>query len=151
MIEHTIENVQYTSSTHIIVKNGEVQQQVTGDKDRLQQVVINLLSNAIKYSPGKTKVFIDIRMQDGNVQVAVKDDGIGIPPNHLTKIFERYYRVEDHAIQFQGLGIGLFISSEIIHRHQGEIWAESETGIGSTFSFNIPVQPAWPLVNASLV
>ena len=142
MIDHTIENIQYTSSTHTIVKTGNVHKEVTGDKDRIQQVVINLLSNAIKYSPGKTKVFIDIKMHENNVNVAVKDDGIGIAPNHLSKIFERYYRVEDHAIQFQGLGIGLFISSEIIHRHQGEILAESEEGKGSTFSFSIPVQPA---------
>jgi len=149
MIDHAIENIQHTSPTHVIVKTGEVHQQVTGDKERLQQVVINLLSNAIKYSPGKTKVFINIKMQNGNVQVAVKDDGIGIAANHLSKIFERYYRVQDHAIQFQGLGIGLFISSEIIQRHQGEIWAESEKGIGSVFSFSIPVKPAKPLVNAS--
>ena len=142
MIDHTIENIQYTSSTHTIVKTGNVHKEVTGDKDRIQQVVINLLSNAIKYSPGKTKVFIDIKMHENNVNVAVKDEGIGIAPNHLAKIFERYYRVEDHAIQFQGLGIGLFISSEIIHRHQGEILAESEEGKGSTFSFSIPVQPA---------
>lgn len=151
MIDRTIESIQYTSLTHAIVKTGEVRQQVVGDKDRLQQVVINLLSNALKYSPGKSKVIIDISLKEGNVHVNVKDDGIGIAPNHLSKIFDRYYRVEEHAIQFQGLGIGLFISSEIIHRHEGEIWAESEEGKGTTFFFSIPVQPAKLLVNASLV
>ena len=147
MIDHTIENFQHTSPTHTIVKTGGVQQQVVGDKERLQQVVINLLSNAIKYSPGKTNVFIDIKIVDGIVNVSVKDEGIGIAPNHLSKIFERYYRVEDHAIRFQGLGVGLYISSEIIQRHNGKIWATSEVGKGSTFSFSIPVQTAKELEN----
>ena len=71
------------------------------------------------------------------VKVSVKDNGIGISKQHLNKIFDRYYRIEEHAIQFQGLGIGLFISNEIIHRHHGKLWAESEPGKGSTFSFTI--------------
>ncbi len=152
-IDQTIESFRYTSPTHLIVKTGEVHRQVAGDKERLQQVIVNLLSNAIKYSPGKTKVFIDIKMVDGdgNVNVSVKDNGIGIAPNHLSKIFERYYRVEAHAIRFQGLGIGLYISSEIIQRHNGKIWAVSEEGKGSTFSFNIPVQTGKNQVNASPV
>ena len=142
IIDQTIESIRYTSPTHAIVKTGEVHRQVVGDKERIQQVVINLLTNAIKYSPGKTKVFIDIKMLEDNVNVSVTDNGIGIAPNHLSKIFERYYRVEDHAIRFQGLGVGLYISSEIIERHNGKIWAISEKGKGSTFSFSIPVQQA---------
>lgn len=141
MIDHTIESIQYSSTEHAIVKTGEVRQEVVGDKERLQQVVINLLNNAIKYSPGETEVFIQIALQDGELKVTVKDNGIGISKQHLSKIFDRYYRIEEHAIQFQGLGIGLFIASEIIHRHNGEIWAESELGKGSTFSFSLPISP----------
>ncbi len=151
IIDQTIESIRYTSPTHAIVKTGEVHRQVVGDKERIQQVVINLLTNAIKYSPGKTEVFIDIKMLEDNVKVSVTDNGIGISPNHLSKIFERYYRVEDHAIRFQGLGVGLYISSEIIERHNGKIWAISEKGKGSTFSFTIPVQTDKDLVNASPV
>ena len=149
MVSNTIESLKYISPAYVIVKTGELHQQVVGDKERLQQVVENLLNNAIKYSPGKSNVFINLKMQDDKVYVSVKDEGVGIGPNHMLKIFERYYRVEEHAIKFQGLGIGLFISSEIIHRHQGEIWAESEEGKGSTFSFYLPLQTNKLDVNAS--
>ena len=138
MIDSTIENIQYTSPLHTIIKTGIVNQEVTGDKDRLEQVVINLLSNAIKYSPDAGKVFINVAQENGEIKVSVKDEGIGISKKNLEKIFERYYRVEDSALQFQGLGIGLFISYEIIQRHHGKLWAESEPGKGSTFYFTFP-------------
>ena len=139
MVDITLEDVQQTSPKHAIVKTGKVHQQVVGDKDRLQQVIINLLSNAIKYSPDSLDIYINIADQDNEIKVSVKDNGIGISQEHLDKIFDRYYRVEEHAIQFQGLGIGLFISYEIIQRHKGKLWVESELGKGSTFYFTLPV------------
>ena len=139
MIAATIENMQHISATHTIVQTGKAQQQITGDKDRLQQVVINLLNNAIKYSPDEKTIFLAVENKNGEIEVSVHDNGIGISGQHLEKIFDRYYRVEEHAIQFQGLGIGLFISYEIIQRHHGKIWAESELGKGSTFHFSLPV------------
>jgi len=139
MIESTVENIQLTSEKHIIVKSGEVKDNVSGDQDRLQQVVINLLTNAIKYSPGAEKVFVKIEQDNNYITVSVKDAGIGIAQKSLGKIFEKYHRVEEHSAQFQGLGIGLFISYEIIQRHHGRLWAESEPGKGSTFYFTIPV------------
>jgi signal transduction histidine kinase len=78
-------------------------------------------------------------MEGGEVKVSIKDTGIGIRKESLGKIFERYYREEQRAVHFQGLGIGLFISHEIIQRHHGRIWAESEPGEGSTFYFTIPL------------
>jgi signal transduction histidine kinase len=78
-------------------------------------------------------------MNSGSVKVAIRDTGIGIRKDSLDKIFERYYREEQRSVHFQGLGIGLFISHEIIERHHGKIWAESEPGKGSTFYFTIPV------------
>ena len=137
MIDNTVEDMQHASPKHTIIKTGKVQQQVTGDKDRLQQVIINLLSNAIKYSPDAENVFITIVKKNGEIKISVKDNGIGMSKQHLEKIFERYYRVEDNATQFQGLGIGLFISFEIIQRHGGKLWAESEPGQGSTFLFYV--------------
>lgn len=139
MIESTVENLQLTSPTHAIIKTGKVHDEVTGDKDRLQQVIINLLNNAIKYSPGVEKVYITIAQENNMVKVSVKDTGIGIAKHSLQKIFDKYHRVEEHAEHFQGLGIGLFISHEIIQRHQGELWAESEISKGSTFYFTIPL------------
>ena len=139
MIESTVENVKLTSRTHTIIKTGKVNDEVTGDKERLQQVVINLLTNAIKYSPRAEQVFLTVEQKNNMVQVSVKDNGIGIPDKSLNKIFEKYYRVEEDSMHFQGMGIGLFVSYEIIQRHHGKLWAESEPGKGSTFSFTIPL------------
>ena len=139
MIESTVENIQLTTQTHAIIRTGKVSNEVTGDKDRLQQVVINLLNNAIKYSPGEEKVFIRIEQEINIIKVLVEDTGIGMNKQSLNKIFEKYHRIEEHSVEFQGLGIGLFISYEIIQRHQGKLWAESETGRGSTFYFTIPL------------
>ncbi|MDB5202929.1 MAG: sensor signal transduction histidine kinase [Ferruginibacter sp.] len=139
MIDSTVENMQLTSIKHRIVKTGKIAATVTGDKERLQQVVINLLSNAIKYSPGESEIFIQIAQEENKVCVSVRDRGIGIAQQSLDRIFEKYHRVEEHAVHFQGLGIGLFICYEIIARHHGRLWAESEPGKGSTFYFTIPL------------
>ncbi len=139
MIDSAVDDIWHASVKYTIIKTGSVDLQVTGDKLRLQQVVINLLSNAVKYSPGSLDVFINIMQTKNEIKVAVKDNGIGIPKHNLHKIFERYYRVEEQSIQFQGLGIGLYICSEIISRHNGKLWAESEPGKGSTFYFTLPV------------
>ena len=139
MVVNAVEEVRYASPIHRILFSGEIKEPVTGDKNRLGQVVINLLSNAVKYSPKSKEVFIHLSMEGGEVKVSIKDTGIGIRKESLGKIFERYYREEQRAVHFQGLGIGLFISHEIIQRHHGRIWAESEPGEGSTFYFTIPL------------
>ncbi len=139
MLETAIESVQIISTGHELVLTGNVGHEIKGDRDRLQQVVINILNNAVKYSPGSGKVFIDVRLSRKTLTVAIKDTGIGINKKHLNKIFERYYREEGRNIQFQGLGVGLSISKEIIVRHNGKIWVESEPGKGSTFYFTLPV------------
>ena len=122
-----------------LVFRGNVGHGITDERDRLQQVVINSLNNAVKYSPGSDKVFIDVRLNRKILTVAIQDTGIGINKKHLNKVFERYYREEGRNIQFQGLGVGLAISKEIIVRHNGKIWVESEPGKGSTFYFTLPV------------
>ncbi len=139
MIDGTVESIQLTSPTTTIVKTGKAKDNLTGDRDRLQQVVINLLSNAIKYSPDSEKVFIKVSQRMDLIKVSVQDTGIGIGKHNLHKIFEKYHRVEEHSVQFQGMGIGLFISYEIIRRHGGKLWAESEKGKGSTFHFSVPI------------
>ncbi|MDZ7896415.1 MAG: PAS domain S-box protein [Arcicella sp.] len=138
MMAETIENIQYSSTTHTIIKQGNIKKKFLGDKDRLQQVVINLLTNAVKYSPEANQVEVRIQEENSHLQVSVTDKGVGMPEKHLKRIFERYYRVEEHAIQFQGLGIGLYISYDIVMRHGGKMWVESILGEGSTFHFTLP-------------
>jgi two-component system sensor histidine kinase VicK len=139
MLEETIETIQVGATNHIIHLEGKAGKELTGDKDRLQQVLINLLNNAIKYSPNAKEVKVLLTEKDNILRVAIKDFGIGISAQHLDNIFERYYRIEEHAANFQGLGIGLYISAEIIRRHAGILEVESEVGNGSTFFFIIPV------------
>lgn len=139
LLDETIEDIQHSAKNHSIQKTGNCSQQISGDRDRLQQVVINLLSNAVKYSPNADKVMVKIEEQDSKIQVSVQDFGVGISIQYLDKIFDRYYRVEEHAIHFQGLGIGLYISNNIIERHDGKMWAESEPEKGSTFYFTLPL------------
>ena len=139
MMDEAIEEVQLTAKNHSIQKTGTCLQQINGDRGRLEQVLINLLSNAVKYSPNADKVFIKVEEQHGKIQVSVQDFGVGMSSQHLDKIFNRYYRVQEHAVHFQGLGIGLYISSNIIQRHEGEMWAESQPNKGSTFYFTLPL------------
>ncbi|WP_367864352.1 ATP-binding protein [Pedobacter sp. WC2423] len=111
----------------------------TGDRFRLEQVIYNFLSNAVKYSPGGKEIIVTSEVINGNIIVSVQDFGIGIKRENLAKIFERYYRVDNTIMKFDGLGLGLFISSEIIKRHNGSFWIESELGQGATFYFILPL------------
>ncbi|MEP7230256.1 MAG: chemotaxis protein CheB [Ginsengibacter sp.] len=138
-LRDVIESIQVTDKKHKIILSGEIKKKVKGDEERIKQVVINLLTNAVKYSPGADKILVDILQEDGSVKVSVKDFGVGISKKNLNKIFDRYYREEGQAGYFQGLGIGLSITKEIISRHNGKIWAESDPGKGSTFYFTLPI------------
>jgi PAS domain S-box-containing protein len=113
---------------------------VNADRDKIGQVIHNLISNAVKYSPLGNTINVACITVDGSAQVSVKDQGMGIKPDDVLKIFDRYYRVEGgHMYSTSGFGIGLYLCSEIITRHQGEIWVESEFGKGSTFTFKLPL------------
>jgi len=113
---------------------------VTADRDKIGQVINNLISNAVKYSPrGKVVEVMCLRVGD-NAQVSIKDEGMGIRTQDKERLFDRFYRVETtHTQNIAGFGIGLYISAEIIRRHDGKIWVESEKGVGSTFSFSLPL------------
>ncbi len=111
---------------------------VLGDRDRLEQVMVNLLDNAIKYTPSGGSVEVAACESDGMVQVDVKDTGIGIPPEDIPRIFERFYRVDKaRSRELGGTGLGLAIVKHIIQGHDGRVWVESEPGRGSTFSFTL--------------
>ena len=139
LLDETIEDIRHGETKHILQKTGNSLGEISGDKDRLQQVLINLVSNAVKYSPLANKIIIRVEEIDNKIEVAVQDFGVGIGREHLAKIFDRYYRVREHEMRFQGLGIGLYISREIIRRHGGKMWAESDPGKGSIFYFALPV------------
>ncbi len=139
MLEDSIESVQHTSPSHQIILESAENINYTGDHFRLEQVMHNFLSNAIKYSPEGKKVIVNSKIELGNIIVSVRDFGIGIPANKLDLLFDRYYRVDNTAMRFEGLGLGLFISSEILKRHQGSFWIESEPENGSTFYFRLPL------------
>ncbi len=111
---------------------------ITADGVKIEQVLINFLNNAVKYSPNADKILVTVKKEGRRVVVGVKDFGIGITRQHLQNIFHRYYRVDpDPAIA--GMGIGLYISKEIIERHGGSIWVESREGEGSVFYFSLPL------------
>lgn len=112
---------------------------IEGDSQRIEQVVINLLSNAIKYAPAADRVDINLHCHPDKVIVSIKDFGLGIPADKKKNIFTRFYRIDEAAPNISGLGIGLYLAHEIITRHEGEIWVDSEPGKGSTFFFSLPL------------
>lgn len=113
---------------------------VSADRFRIYQVLTNLMTNAIKYSDKDGEIIIQAKKAEGFAHVSVKDFGIGIDNSQQKKIFGLLYQVKDGRDKtFPGLGMGLFISKEIVKRHKGKIWVESEKGRGSTFHFTIPL------------
>lgn len=138
MLVDTIEAVQQITPSHKILLQGVTNKSVFADRNRIEQVIINLLSNAIKYSPKANEVIVKVRDDKSDVFLEIHDKGIGIQQHNLLRIFDRFYRVDNDSKQFSGLGIGLYISNEIIKRHDGYLWAESQEGKGSVFCFRIP-------------
>ena len=101
--------------------------------------MINLLTNAVKYSPESQDIILNVERLDSEVCLSVHDKGIGIRKENIDKIFERYYREEERAKYFPGIGIGLTICHDIIEKHMGKIWAVSEVDKGSSFYFTLPI------------
>lgn len=142
-LKEAVEALQATTTSHqlqLIIPAETVM--VWADKTRIGQVVTNLINNAVKYSPNRDLVSVEASYDTMQVRVGVKDFGIGIPKDKQQRIFDRFYRVDTLPKgQFQGLGLGLFIASEIVRRHHGYIGVESEEGLGSTFWFTLPLRP----------
>ncbi|OOQ61779.1 PAS domain-containing sensor histidine kinase [Mucilaginibacter pedocola] len=138
LITDSCEHLSQTDD-HKINISGEQDVMVYADYRRIDQVLVNLVNNAIKYSPQANEVDVTFGRENGKAVVHIQDYGIGIHPEKLPHLFDRYYRVDGLGHQFSGLGLGLYISAEIIQRHDGEISVESERGSGSIFTFTLPL------------
>ncbi len=139
MVATVVEDLQRTTAKHIVVKLCEGHCTLFGDKERIGQVIINLITNAIKYSPKAEEILVYSSIDDANAILCVEDFGIGISHDKQDKVFEQFYRVSGNMQHtFPGLGLGLYISAEIIKRLGGKIWVNSVVGKGSTFCFSLP-------------
>ncbi|MCB0237442.1 MAG: hypothetical protein KDH08_02135, partial [Anaerolineae bacterium] len=124
---------------------------VLADEARIRQVIDNLLSNAIKYSPAGGMIRVGAWHDSQGVTVYVADEGIGIPPEEQTRLFESFYRVDSGMRrQTKGTGLGLYLSKAIVEAHNGQIWVRSTPGKGSTFFFTLPEVPGNSTLSASL-
>jgi len=140
LIEETITDIRHNTHSHLI-NFGELEKFfVNADKEKIGQVISNFLSNAIKYSDKGSIITVSSKRINDSVQVSVTDEGIGIRHRDQEKLFQRFFRVENDKMKtISGFGIGLYLASEIIQRHKGQIWVESEEGQGSTFYFSLPL------------
>ncbi len=138
MVNEITEEMQRTTKTHKIILELNPCDPIKGDRNRIGQVVVNFLSNAIKYSPKSNEIIIKTYCENNKVKLSVQDMGIGIPKEEHPNIFKKFYHVSGkNSYTFPGMGLGLYISAEIIKRHGGRIFFESDEGKGSTFSFEI--------------
>ena len=139
VLQESVEAIRGTDEKHEFILVGKVGKKVFGDKYRIYQVITNLLTNAIKYSPNADKIVIWTVPKNDRVVVSVEDFGIGISPAQQAKIFQQFYRVTQHEAEtFPGMGMGLYIASELIKRHGSTLTVKSKKGKGSTFSFSLP-------------
>jgi PAS domain S-box-containing protein len=139
LLTDVAEMMQQSHITHHVELNyGNQPIMLHADHQRMEQVIINLITNGVKYSPGTDRLIINAGIINNRIRVSVQDFGIGIAKDQQQRIFSRFYRVENLAAHMSGLGIGLYICHEIISRHKGKMWVESEVGKGSTFFFEIP-------------
>lgn len=140
LVRELLEDLQRTTENHVLIPKLAPTVIVFGDRERIGQVITNLITNSIKYSPNADKIIIKSAVVGNDIQLCVKDFGIGIPEANLSRVFEQFYRVSgDMQHTFPGLGLGLYITSEIIKRENGKIWVSSQEGKGSTFCFSLPL------------
>ncbi|MBU2045297.1 MAG: PAS domain S-box protein, partial [Bacteroidetes bacterium] len=139
-LAHAIEECSHSISIegiHTILTEGDMDLQVYADAERINQVIINFITNAVKYAPDSKEINIKIEKVDDMAKVSVIDKGPGISPEKITYLFDRYYQADNSGSKYSGLGLGLYISAEIIKKHNGQIGVDSELGKGSTFWFTL--------------
>ncbi|MFZ5376825.1 MAG: CHASE domain-containing protein [Patescibacteria group bacterium] len=141
LINEVVESIQLTSQKHKILIQDKSNKRVYADREKVAQVLINLLGNAIKYSPKANRVIIKIQANQEYLKVLITDFGLGIPVKDQAHLFQRFFRISSNEFKgFPGLGLGLYISAEIIKRLGGQIGVDSTPGKSSTFYFTIPLE-----------
>lgn len=140
LIEEVVEEVQHAAEYHKIKIKGKIGKEILADKYRVGQILVNLITNAIKYSPHAKQVLVNRKLKEGKIFISIKDFGIGISKRDLPRLFDRFFQASSRIRQsFSGLGLGLYISSEIAKRHSGKIEVKSKKGEGSTFILVLPL------------
>lgn len=135
-----VARVQPTAAAHQLILERQARAVVDADRDRIDQVLYNLVDNGIKASPRGGRIEIVVSARNGEAIASVRDYGVGIPPERQARVFERFYQpLAGTPYHFGGLGMGLYLSREIITRHGGRMWFESVWGQGSTFYFSLPL------------
>jgi two-component system CheB/CheR fusion protein len=137
LVYEITDSLQQTTDKHQLVVNLCKVNEISGDRERIGQLLTNLIANAIKYTPAGGEILITSELSDNRVKLSITDQGIGIPQKDLAMIFDRLYRVRDSGA-VKGLGFGLYICQQIIQHHGGEIRVTSEEGKGSSFTFELP-------------
>ncbi len=139
LIATCVENAAHIYHSTVIINSYTGDFIISGNFERLEQVLMNLINNAVKYSNNNHPVDINAVQDGGFVKVCVTDRGIGLTEPQMERIFERFYRVEDKKFLTSGLGLGLYISAEIVKAHQGFMTVDSKLNQGSTFCFSLPL------------
>lgn len=140
LIENTLAGLEGVSLRHKIIFKKAESMNVYADRFRMYQVLTNLITNAIKYSPQGERIIVSLRRKNNFAVVSVKDYGIGVPKHHHKKLFDKLYQVtEGKQESHTGLGMGLYISKEIVRQHKGTIRVQSTPGKGSTFFVSLPI------------
>jgi two-component system CheB/CheR fusion protein len=141
LLREVVKDFKIISPHYTLVLKDRAKKKVYGDREHLEQVVRNLVSNAIKYSPDSNKIIITTKSDNDTLIVGIQDFGIGISPDEQNRVFERFFRVSSPKGKiFSGLGLGLYVSAEIVKRHNGRIWIESTKGKGSIFYIELPTK-----------
>jgi signal transduction histidine kinase len=139
LAREVVERVRPSAPAHALAVEADGPAAVLADRGRIERVLASLLDNAIRFSPGGGPVRLRIERVEGEVQVSVVDQGVGIPAERQARLFERYYRAHaGRPDDYGGLGLGLEMSRDVVERHGGRMWFESEPGAGSTFHFGLP-------------
>ena len=140
LVNEMLDETRLTVTSHIFKLEECPPIELYADREKIGSVISNLLSNAVKYSAKGTTITINCKKLGHKAVISIVDEGIGIKAQDIDKLFDRYYRVDNkNTAHISGFGIGLYLSAEIIKRHNGKIWAESKEGSGSTFSFALPL------------
>lgn len=139
LVEEIVENAARRDDSYTIIQKNKINKKIVADRARIGQVIDNLISNAIKYSSNAKKIIVSVSTTKNGMECSVQDFGKGISKNNLKKVFEPFFREKETQREtFPSIGLGLYISTEIVEHYGGRLWVKSTEGKGSTFFFSLP-------------